>query len=167
MNSSNSVSLGGNLDSNWAGGMSDLKEGSLELASVQIPMLCQLADPKIDSLLILARGLGMHRLIVNFLRTYCDAKALVLVINATDAEQHAYPGAECATTHFVASFTPRPLWLPCIPARSYFYHRRAHCRSRARLSTSSTHVYALKSDHPLPSYSTMLKHFLLTLTHSW
>ena len=62
----------------------------LPLAPLQVPILRQLSDPARDSLLILARGLGLHRLVISFLHAYCTSKTLVLVINATDYERSAY-----------------------------------------------------------------------------
>ncbi|XP_041475884.1 DNA repair endonuclease XPF-like [Lytechinus variegatus] len=41
-----------------------------------------------DGLLVVARGLGISRLMLNFLKLYCDPGNLVLVINTTDYEEN-------------------------------------------------------------------------------
>ncbi len=42
----------------------------MELATVQAPMARQMGEG--DALLVLARGMGMHRLMLNMLRIHCD-----------------------------------------------------------------------------------------------
>eukprot|EP00050_Salpingoeca_kvevrii_P001990 m.184488 g.184488 ORF g.184488 m.184488 type:complete len:911 (-) comp10509_c0_seq8:183-2915(-) len=62
--------------------MANLDAG--ELLPFQVDMFRALTDEP-DVALILARGLGYQRLLLNLLRLYCDPRMLVLVINAPEA----------------------------------------------------------------------------------
>lgn len=63
---------------------------SLPLAPFQAAMLEQLADDDRDCLLVAARGMGIHRLALAFMRVHCFPRSLVLVINVSDHERDAY-----------------------------------------------------------------------------
>jgi DNA excision repair protein ERCC-4 len=62
----------------------------LPLPPMQLAMLNQLADEKTDYLLVLARGLGLHRVAVAYLRLHCDPRCLVLCINTNEQERKSY-----------------------------------------------------------------------------
>eukprot|EP00048_Salpingoeca_helianthica_P000246 m.40278 g.40278 ORF g.40278 m.40278 type:complete len:848 (+) comp10297_c0_seq2:245-2788(+) len=61
----------------------------LPLSPIHVEMLKQLTGNE-DNLLILARGLGLSRLLVAALHSHCSSRALVLVINATPSDRDLF-----------------------------------------------------------------------------
>lgn len=43
-----------------------------------------------DGLLVMAKGLGLERILLNFLRIYCDPGQLVLVLNTNSDEEEYF-----------------------------------------------------------------------------
>lgn len=62
----------------------------LPLAPAQTDILRHLASETEDSLEVLGRGMGLHRLLVAYLRLHCHSRCLVVVINATEHERDEY-----------------------------------------------------------------------------
>ena len=43
-----------------------------------------------DGLLIMAEGLGIERIVTNFINIYCDPSNLVLILNTNEAEENYF-----------------------------------------------------------------------------
>lgn len=52
-------------------------------------ILEEIHDPATSDLIVLARGLGLRRIVCSLLQIYDSPKSLVLLINASDEEQTA------------------------------------------------------------------------------
>jgi len=88
-------------------------------------ILAEVTDPATSDLVVLARGLGLRRILCSLLQIYDSPKNLVLVVNAS-AEEETSIGEELGIMgcrrpglRVVGYETPRPERCVCMPGSLY------------------------------------------------